>query len=77
MLRLTIKGNKKNATRAASRRRISVRNCSTKKGTTYCDTPCSKWRAVAEWYGEKTTGAKRGRGFVPGTLLFFSARDCD
>lgn len=61
MIRLTIKGSIKNATRAAARHHIPVRNCfSGEHGDTFCDAPCSKHLAVMKWYGEKRNEAEKG-----------------
>ena len=63
-IRVVVKGPKKTATRAATRRGIPVRNCSSQKNGTYCDVPCRHDVAVAHWYSEA--------GRSPGTLLFYS-----
>lgn len=75
MIRLVVKGPKKSAQRAAARRKLPVR-C--KKGDTgqpgsvICDAPCSvNRRALYTWYGEKAA-TRVGRGFPPGTLLYFT-----
>jgi len=75
MLRLSIKGSKKNATRAAMRHRVPVRNCVTKGSTTYCDAPCGKQLAVMRWMNERDL-LVRGRGYPPGALLHFSTKSC-
>lgn len=75
MIRINVKGNRRNATREASRRGITIRKClKRRRGDTsvFCDVPCSQWNKVARWFGAKTTGTKAGRGYTPGTLLHFS-----
>lgn len=72
-MRLFIKGNRKNATRAAARHGVPVRNCklNPKGDASFCDAPESARTAVMRWYG--STGIIRSRrGFAPGSLLFFS-----
>lgn len=78
MIRLSIKGPKKSATRAASRRGLTLKNCSTlhpKFGSLLCDVPCTKDVEVFRWFAEKGH-MKTGRGATPGTLLFFSTKSC-
>jgi hypothetical protein len=75
MYRVTVKGTKKNATRAAQRYGIALRNCKklSRGREVACDAPCNKWRAIGKWYMEKTPrGGRPGRGNPPGTLLFYS-----
>lgn len=78
MIRLTIKGSKLTAMRAARKRGIPVKKCSvnSKRDLTFCDTPCNKYTAVARWYSEPTGEPVPGRGFKSGTLLFFSPKEC-
>jgi hypothetical protein len=78
MIRLSIKGTKRAATKAAKRRGIPVKACSTnrKRDITFCDTPCNKYMAVAKWYGEPAGEPIPGRGFKAGTLVFFSPEEC-
>jgi hypothetical protein len=77
MITLHIKGTKKAAQRAASRRGIGVKHCKLRGGkgefgenTVICEAPCSQMKKIVEWYGEKTGEGRRGRGFAPGTLVF-------
>ncbi len=71
---LFIKGTtKKSATRAAQRHGVPVRNCkmNPRGDGVLCDAPCSSKSSVVKWYTEKANRVKPGRGFVPGTLLFY------
>jgi hypothetical protein len=78
MIRLSIKGTKQAATRAAKKRGIPVRKCSVgKRNIVFCDTPCDRYMDVAKWYAEPTGEAKPGYGYKAGTLVFFSPKDCD
>jgi hypothetical protein len=72
-VRLFIKGNRKNATRAATRRGITVRNCklNPRGDGTFCDAPEGARTAIMRWYGE-TGIIKSRRGYAPGSLIFFS-----
>ncbi len=73
VIRLSIKGPLKSAKRAASRNRVSVRNChKLKSGRVVCDVPCRQEVAVARWFGKKGT-IRPGRGYPPGTLVFYSS----
>ncbi|HEV3059684.1 MAG TPA: hypothetical protein VGY48_15645 [Vicinamibacterales bacterium] len=73
-MRLFIKGSAANAKRAAARRGIPVRDCFlTKKGdAAFCDAPESARPKVMEWYREKGSVVQAGRGYTPGSLLFFA-----
>lgn len=79
-IHLVIKGNKKAATREAHRRGIAVKNCKYRKGgftkgdvdsTTTCVASNVHEKKIAKWMGARGT-KKRGRGFAPGTLLFYN-----
>lgn len=73
-MRLFIKGNRKNATRAAARRGITLRNCklNPRGDGAICDAPESARVAVMRWYSERGNIVKSRRGYAPGSLLFFS-----
>lgn len=78
MIQLSIKGSKKSAARAASRRGIAIKQCSkARHNTVICKAPCRDLSKAMYWYGEHGSRTKEGRGFVPGTLLFFSNRGCE
>lgn len=84
-MRLMIKGSPKNAKRAAARRGIPVRNCHALATTaasrardrgrarndTVCDAPESARVRVMHWLAERGV-LKEGRGYAPGSLLFFN-----
>jgi hypothetical protein len=73
-LRLHIHGPAKSAKRAAARHGIPLENCRLgSMGSVICDAPCKHGvtNRVVRWHGERAH-AKRGRGFPPGTLTFYS-----
>lgn len=75
-IRMTIKGSKRAAQRAAKRRGIPTRCEGTRRrDESFCEAPCSAQMKVYRWYGEPST-LKPGRGLPPGTLLFFRSK-CD
>jgi hypothetical protein len=70
---LHIKGTKKNATRAAARRGIPVKSCrKNMSGTVNCAATCASYARIVRWFGEKSGQVRQGRGFAPGTLLYYS-----
>jgi hypothetical protein len=72
VIKLYIKGDKKNATRAAARRGITVRRCKKVRFGTACFASCRQQGKIVRWFGEKTTGPKAGRGYTPGVLTHYS-----
>lgn len=75
---LIAKGPIKNVRRAASRHGIATQSCRVvgtgKFGDVQCYASCSPSmnRKIVDWFSEKA-GAKNGRGFPPGTLLYHGA----
>ena len=73
-LYLHIHGSSKSAKREAARRGIPLFNCHTgQRDDVSCHAPCKPGvtNRIVEWYGERAH-AKAGRGFPPGTLLYYS-----
>jgi len=74
-IKIIAKGPVKNVQRSAHRRGISLKSCRASKerfSQVYCAAPCSKGNQVRRWFGDAMELAKGGRGYPPGTLLFFN-----
>ena len=70
-IHVVIKGEPKNAKREAQRRGIVLRDCKKAKDEiTRCIASSVHEKKLAKWMGAQTT-KKKGRGFSPGTLLFY------
>jgi len=78
--KLFIKGDPKNAKRAAARRDIPVRDCTWRRpfGSLKSETTCTVVNPsqpvrvrIMQWFGEHET-MRPGRGGAPGSLLFFN-----
>jgi len=70
-LNLIIKGQPKSAKRAAARRGIPVKNCrAINARETACAAPAHAHARVAAWLD--TGSVREGRGYEPGTLLYFN-----
>jgi hypothetical protein len=65
------KGPAKNVKRAASRHGVTMSACRAVGGDVQCYTSCSAEPGIAEWFSERGR-VKQGRGFAPGTLLYYS-----
>jgi hypothetical protein len=73
---LFVKGSTKVARNAAHKHNVSGAHCEAlKPGETKCAVPCDHEAAVARWYAAPSK-TKTGRGYPPGTLLFYSSQ-CD
>ena len=75
-LLLVVKGNKRSAGREAARRGISAK-CRAKvnRGEIVCVVPCHAAAKVHRWF-EQGGVSKKGRGYPPGTLLWFNRKSC-
>lgn len=75
---LVIAGPKKSALRAASRHGIPARFAKRlAPNETIATTSCKMHRKVGQWFGPKGETIKPGRGYPPGTLLWYNSRGCD
>lgn len=72
-LSLIVKGPVRNARRAAHRHGVVVKDCRSVSGDVQCYVKCSAaaQNATGRWYAERNR-SKAGRGFPPGTLLYYS-----
>jgi hypothetical protein len=76
-LQLIIKGNKRSAGRAAARRGVPVQcRAQANRGEIICVAPCHAEGKVYRWFDTPRDVIKKGRGFPPGTLLWFNRRGC-
>jgi len=77
--KVIVKGDKKNATRAAQRHGVTLRACQKhpRFNEVICDAPCGQYRGLAKWLAERQPrgSTRAGRGGLPGSLLFFSGCD--
>jgi hypothetical protein len=67
------KGPLKNVQRAAARYDVPVSDCRAIGGDVQCHTLCSAEANMAEWFSARGR-VKQGRGFPPGTLLYYSGK---
>lgn len=74
---LSVKGPVKSAQRAASRHGLNAqcREGNRKFGTVQCKASCVAYGKVVRWYGDREK-SKKGRGFPPGALLYYTSDGC-
>jgi hypothetical protein len=77
-LRLLIKGSPANARREASRRGIPLKNVKKhpRFNEVYADASCKALTKAMIWHGDTPHKPKSGRGFPPGSLVYFNAAGC-
>ena len=68
---LIAKGPIKNVQRAAGRHGVNVNSCRAVGRDVQCYTSCKTEPAVMQWFQDRGR-VKVGRGFPPGTLLYYS-----